>query len=69
VDGYTAAIGCSSDRVLVTYPELGNVSGASIPITLDIARRRGCVHPGDWLLMPAVGAGMAWSAAAYRWSE
>jgi 3-oxoacyl-[acyl-carrier-protein] synthase-3 len=69
VDGYAEAIGYPRDRVLVTYPELGNISGASIPVTLDLARKRGCVSPGEWLLMPAVGAGMAWGAAAYRWSE
>lgn len=69
LDGYVNAIGYPRERVVVTYPELGNVSGASIPIALEIALRQGRLSTGDWLLMPAVGAGMAWGAAAYRWKE
>jgi 3-oxoacyl-[acyl-carrier-protein] synthase-3 len=68
IDDYAAAIDYPRERILTTYPELGNVSGASIPVSLDMALRRGCIHPGDWLVMPAVGAGMAWGAAAYRWA-
>jgi 3-oxoacyl-[acyl-carrier-protein] synthase III len=67
LDEYAAAIEFPRDRVVITYPELGNVSGASIPISLDRALREGRISGGDWLLMPAVGAGMAWGALVYRW--
>jgi len=68
IEGYAAALDYPRERILTTFCELGNVSGASIPLSLDLARRAGCVRDGDWLLMPAVGAGMAWGAAAYRWT-
>ena len=67
IDEYASAIDFPRERIVTTYPELGNVSGASIPITLAMTVRQGCVRSGDWLVMPAVGAGMAWGAAALRW--
>lgn len=54
-------------KFVVTYPHTGNVSAASIPVALDEARRDGRFRHGDWLVMPAIGAGMAWGAVAYQW--
>jgi 3-oxoacyl-[acyl-carrier-protein] synthase-3 len=54
-------------KIVVTYPRTGNVSAASIPVALDEARRAERFQDGQWLVMPAVGAGMAWGAATYRW--
>ena len=69
IENFAAAINYPLDRIVNTYPLYGNISGASIPVALDHARRRGQVRDGDWLLMPAVGAGMAWGAVAYRWAD
>ncbi|HYO64659.1 MAG TPA: 3-oxoacyl-[acyl-carrier-protein] synthase III C-terminal domain-containing protein [Archangium sp.] len=55
------------DRFVLTYPDHGNMSSASIPAALDVARRARRFRHGDWILMPAVGAGMAWGALMYRW--
>jgi 3-oxoacyl-[acyl-carrier-protein] synthase-3 len=54
------------DACVTTYPELGNTSGSSIPVALARARSR--FRPGDVVAMPAVGAGMAYATALYRWS-
>lgn len=59
----------SLDKFVITYPHTGNISGASIPVALAQARREGKFHDGDWLVMPAVGAGMAWGAVTYRWHD
>lgn len=56
-------------RFVVTYPDTGNTSAASIPIALDRANRQGLFKDGDWLVLPAAGAGMAWGAATYRWYD
>lgn len=56
-------------KFVVTYPHTGNVSAASIPVALDQARREGKFQDGEWLLMPSVGAGMAWGALTYRWYD
>ncbi len=54
-------------RIVDIYPDHGNLSGASIPVALDITSRGGGLQAGDWFLMPAVGAGMAWGAVVARW--
>ncbi|MYW93736.1 ketoacyl-ACP synthase III [Amycolatopsis rubida] len=63
---YGDVLGYPRDRVVSTYAELGNTAAASIPITLVAARRQRALRPGQLILMPAVGAGMAWGALAYR---
>jgi 3-oxoacyl-[acyl-carrier-protein] synthase-3 len=35
-------------------------------LTFDEAVRDGRMHPGDLVVMLAIGAGMAWAAALYR---
>ena len=55
--------------VVNTYPYTGNISAGSIPYALDLANRKNHFADGDWILMPAVGAGMAWGAATYRWYD
>jgi 3-oxoacyl-[acyl-carrier-protein] synthase-3 len=58
----------AEEKVVLTYPDYGNTSGSSIVLALRHAWREGRLRRGDWVLMCAVGAGMAWSAATYRWS-
>jgi 3-oxoacyl-[acyl-carrier-protein] synthase III len=62
-------LGVSPDRVVLTYPEYGNTVASSLPLALHHADRRGLFKEGDRLLLCAVGAGMAWSASVYRWSD
>ncbi|MEO1056400.1 MAG: ketoacyl-ACP synthase III [Actinomycetota bacterium] len=61
------ALGVSDDRVVTVYERYGNTSGSSIGIAFYEAARSGRFQRGDLILLPAVGAGMAWSAALYRW--
>ena len=62
-------IGVAPEAVIDTYPETGNISAGSIPVALDRAKDRQQFADGDWVLMPAVGAGMAWGAVTYRWFD
>jgi len=57
------------EMFIITYPHTGNLAGASIPIALDEANAEGKFADGDWLVMPAVGAGMAWGAVTYCWYD
>jgi len=59
----------ASDRFVLTYAHTGNTVAASIPIALDEANQKGRFSHGDWLVLPAVGAGMAWGAFTYRWYD
>lgn len=64
-----ARMGLPSEKVVLTYPLYGNTVASSLPLALRWARRQGKLEHGQWLVMTAVGAGMAWAAAAYRWAE
>jgi 3-oxoacyl-[acyl-carrier-protein] synthase-3 len=62
-------LGIPRERFLVTLEHTGNTSGATIPIALDTFRRNGVLQAGDHLLLPAVGAGMAWGALHVVWAD
>jgi 3-oxoacyl-[acyl-carrier-protein] synthase III len=58
-------LGISMDKFIVTYPHTGSLAAASIPVALE----QGKYRDGEWLVMPAVGAGMAWGAVTYQWYD
>lgn len=62
-------LGIPRERFLLTLGHTGNTSGATIPIALDTYRRAGVLQAGDHLLLPAVGAGMAWGALHVVWAD
>jgi len=57
------------ERFVVEFGTVGNTSAGSIPLALDHANRAGCFRDGQKLLLPTVGAGMAWAAAYLIWRE
>lgn len=54
------------ERVISVLEDLGNTSSASMGIALDTLRRSGRVSAGDYLLLPAFGAGFTWGAGLCR---
>jgi 3-oxoacyl-[acyl-carrier-protein] synthase-3 len=56
-------------KFILNFDVVGNTSAASVPIALDEANRLGCFRDGARLVMPAVGAGMAWGAAFVVWQD
>jgi 3-oxoacyl-[acyl-carrier-protein] synthase-3 len=46
--------------------EFGNTSSASMGLALDSLRRSGRISAGDYLLLPAFGAGFTWGAGLCR---
>jgi 3-oxoacyl-[acyl-carrier-protein] synthase-3 len=52
--------------VVSVLEEFGNTSSASMGIALDTLRRSGKVATGDYLLLPAFGAGFTWGAGICR---
>jgi 3-oxoacyl-[acyl-carrier-protein] synthase-3 len=67
VEALAQRTGLPLERFLLNIDRYGNTSAASIPIALDEAVRAGQVRPGQNLLFVALGAGLAWGAAAMRW--
>lgn len=64
-----AQLGIGLDHFVVNFDCFGNTSAGSIPLTLDYGNRLGLFRDGQKLLLPAVGAGMAWSAAYMVWYD
>ncbi len=62
-----AAIDVPYSRMHLSLDSCGNTAGASVPLALDQANRRGLIHEGDLLLLAAIGAGWTWGASLYRW--
>jgi 3-oxoacyl-[acyl-carrier-protein] synthase-3 len=50
-----------------TLREYANTGAASIPLTLDAARRKGAFRPGDLILLAGFGGGMAAGFALVEW--
>lgn len=61
--------GVSMDRVVVTVQQYGNMSAATVPVSLVEALKDGRVVPGSLLLMPGFGGGLTFGALLVRWGE
>ncbi|HKA87142.1 MAG TPA: beta-ketoacyl-ACP synthase III [Haliangiales bacterium] len=59
--------GLPMSKFYLNIHKYGNTSSASIPIALDEAVRDGTVSDGMTILMCALGAGLSWGSALYRW--
>jgi 3-oxoacyl-[acyl-carrier-protein] synthase-3 len=59
-------LGFEPARVLSNIAELGNVSGASLPILLAQSLEAGRIRPGDRGLLVAFGAGFTWGTAVFE---
>jgi len=62
-------LGIPLDKFILNFSDVGNTSAASVPVALDWANRLGCLRDGQHIVMPAVGAGMAWGAAYVVWRD
>jgi 3-oxoacyl-[acyl-carrier-protein] synthase-3 len=60
-------LGVPVEKCWINIDRYGNTSSASMPITLDEANRAGKLKKGDVIAMMAMGAGMTWGGAVWRW--
>jgi len=60
-------VGIPFEKACINIDRYGNTSSASVPLTLDEANRAGKLHPGDFILVMAIGAGMSWGAGLICW--
>jgi 3-oxoacyl-[acyl-carrier-protein] synthase-3 len=67
--GVADSVGIDVARFLMTLEHTGNTSGSTIPIALDHFNRQGVLADGDFIVLPAVGAGMSWGAVSCSWME
>jgi 3-oxoacyl-[acyl-carrier-protein] synthase III len=59
--------GFEREKVEKNCDEYGNCISASIPMTLAIAERKGCLKRGDRVLIGGTGAGLSVAFALLRW--
>ncbi len=59
--------GLDPGNTFVTYPFLGNVGPASVPLTLAIAIERGLIRPGFRLALMGIGSGLNCSMMEIEW--
>ncbi|MDN0075533.1 beta-ketoacyl-ACP synthase III [Crenobacter sp. SG2303] len=59
-------LGLPMERVVVTLPEQGNTSAASIPLAFDAAVRDGRIKRGQTVMLEGIGGGMTWGAVLLR---
>jgi 3-oxoacyl-[acyl-carrier-protein] synthase-3 len=61
--------GIPMERVMVTVQKYGNMSSATVPVSLVDALEEGRIKPGSLVLKPAFGAGLTFCALLVRWGE
>ena len=57
------------DKVFINIHRYGNMSAATAPVALVEAIEEERVNPGNFVLMPAFGGGLTWSAHLLRWGD
>ena len=65
---YAKALGFGPERLLSNVDKYGNTSSASIPLALCEAWEEGRLHPGDKLVITAIGGGLSWGACVAEWT-
>jgi 3-oxoacyl-[acyl-carrier-protein] synthase-3 len=56
-------------RVVECIEGVGNMSAASVPYALDVARAEGRLHSGARVLLAAFGGGFTWGGALIEWGR
>ena len=65
---YAKGLGIAPERLISNVDKYGNTSSASIPLALCEAWEEGRLHPGDKLVLTAVGGGLSWGACITEWT-
>lgn len=69
IDAVAKKVGISPDKAFVNVHRYGNVSAATVPVAVTEALEENRMTPGAYVLMPAFGAGLTWSATLMKWGE
>jgi len=56
-------------KVVVTVHKYGNMSAATVPVSLVEALQEGRIKPGSLILMPAFGGGLTYCSLLLRWGD
>jgi 3-oxoacyl-[acyl-carrier-protein] synthase-3 len=62
-------LGLPLDKTYTNVGEIGNTGSASLAIALSEAEDKNLIHPGDVIVLAAVGAGFSFGASVWRWGR
>jgi 3-oxoacyl-[acyl-carrier-protein] synthase-3 len=66
IDACIKRAGIPREKTMFNIDKTANVSGATIPIALDKARKEGRLKQGDYLLMSSFGGGFTWGGIVVK---
>ncbi|MBE7030871.1 MAG: ketoacyl-ACP synthase III [Ruminococcaceae bacterium] len=69
IEGARKRLEVAPERLFVNLDQVGNMSGASIPVAMCQAYQQGRFTKGDVIAIVGFGAGLTWAAAAIEWSK
>lgn len=69
IDAAQKRLKLDKSKVCVNLNKYGNMSSASIPVSLDEVLRDGRIKKGDNVIMVAFGAGLTWGSVAIKWGK
>ena len=69
IDAVAKKAGIPPEKCYVNVHRYGNVSSATVPVATVEALEEHRIKAGDYILMPAFGAGLTWSAHLIKWGE
>ncbi len=69
IEDFSNQMEIAKEKYKIFYHIHGNLCSASVPVSIDQCCKENIFKHGDWILMPTVGAGMAWGTATYRWKQ
>ncbi len=67
LDAVKKRLKLTDEQMFINVDKCGNTSGASIPIALDEANRKGMLKEGDIIMFDAFGGGFTWGSCLVRW--
>ena len=67
IDSAVKKLGISSEKVFTTIEKYGNMSSASIPVSLEAMYRDGKIKSGDKIVLVGFGAGLTYGAILIEW--
>ncbi len=67
IDNVATKLGIDDSKVVRTVERHANCSAASVPMALFELKKSGSLKKGDLILTAAIGAGLTWGAALFRW--
>ena len=69
IDAVARKAGLPVEKCYANVHRYGNISAATVPVAVVEALEEHRIRAGDYILMPAFGAGLTWSAHLVKWGE